>query len=106
MKYKYIKISNNNNASKDFHIDITTMNDDRLRISTLKSQLKKYNYGMLANCEYKEPWRYMENHDWSYYCLETKEFDTYEEAKEYRLDLYDKEYERMNPEKKNSTNLN
>ena len=106
MKYKFIKISNNNNASRDFHIDITTMNDDRLRISTLKSQLKKYNYGMLANCEYKEPWRYMENHDWSYYCLETKEFDTYEEAKEYRLDLYDKEYERMNPEKKNFTNLN
>ena len=95
-KYKFIKISNNNNPSKDFMIDITTMNDERLRISTLRSQLKKYNYGMLPNCEYKEAWRYMEECDWSNYCLESKEFSTFEEAKEHRLDLYDSEYERMN----------
>ena len=98
-KYKFIKISDNNHASKNFYIDITTMADDRLRISTLKSQLKKYNYGMLPNCEYKEPWRYFETTDWSYYCLDTREFDTYEAAKQHRDELMDSEYIRMNPEK-------
>ena len=103
-KYKFIKISNNNNSSKDFMIDITTMADDRLRISTLKSQLKKYRYGMLPNCEYKQQWYFIEHCDWSYYCLETKEFDTFEEAKEYRLDLMDREYIRMNPEENKNLN--
>lgn len=101
-KYKFIKISNNNNASRDFMIDITTMADDRLRISTLKSQLKKYNYGMLPNCEYKEAWRYFETTCWSYYCLDTKEFDTFEQAKDYRDQLMDREYIRMNPEEKST----
>lgn len=101
-KYKFIKISNNNNASRDFMIDVTTMADERLRISTLKSQLKKYNYGMLPNCEYKQAWYYIENTDWSYYCLDTREFDTYDQAKDFRDQLMDSEYERMNPEEKST----
>jgi len=99
-KYNFIKISNNNNAAVDFMIDITTMTDTRLRISTLKSQYKKYldkndNY----TCNFKDAWRYFDL-DYSFYCIDTKFFDTYEQAKEHRLDLMDSEYERMNPNEK------
>jgi hypothetical protein len=41
-QYKFIKISNNNNANQDFIVDLTTMKDIKLRIAILKSQLKKY----------------------------------------------------------------
>ena len=93
-KYLFIKISNNNNACVDFHIDISVMRDPRLRISTLKSQYKKYKINP-RNIEFKEPWRYFDL-DFSFYCIDSGEFETYAAAKEHCLDLYDSEFSRMN----------
>ena len=92
--YLFIKISNNNNASTDFHIDISVMRDPRLRISTLKSQYKKFKINP-RNIVYKEPWRYFDL-DYSFYCIYSGEFETYAAAKEHCLDLYDCEFNRMN----------
>ena len=94
MFYYFIKISNNNNASTDFYIDISVMKDPRLRISTLKSQLKRYKKNP-GNIVYKEPWRYFEL-DYSFYCLDSKFCDNYCEAKSHCLDLMDEQYTRMN----------
>ena len=93
-KYLYIKISNNNQASTDFHIDISVMRDPRLRISTLKSQYKKYKINQ-RNIEYKQAWYYFDL-DFSFYCIDSVEFETYADAKDHCLDLYDREYTRMN----------
>jgi len=96
-KVSFIKISNNKNSTKDFYIDITTMKDARLRISSLKSQYHKY----LDSLETDDPlpdrevFRYF-TLDYSFYTLEKGCFDTYNDAKERRLDLYDEQYEKMN----------
>ena len=92
--YLFIKISNNNNASTDFYIDISVMRDPRLRISTLKSQYKKFKINP-KNIEFKEAWYYF-NLDFSFYCIYSGEFETYAAAKDHCLDLYDSEYTRMN----------
>ena len=94
MFYYFIKISNNNNASTDFYIDISVMKDPRLRISTLKSQLKRYKKNP-GNIAYKEAWRYFEL-DYSFYCLDSKFCDNYGDAKSHCLDLMDQQYVRMN----------
>ena len=94
MLYHFIKISDNNNAARDFHIDISIMKDPRLRISTLKSQLKRYNKNP-GNIIYKEAWRYF-GLDYSFYCLDSKFCTDYDEAKQYSLDLMDQQYEKMN----------
>ena len=95
--YQFIKISNNHNPNKDFYIDITTMKDSRLRFSALKSQYRRYFEARQKHEEVidREIFRYFEL-DYSYYVIEKGEYDTYEDAKERRLDLYDIQYEKMN----------
>jgi len=89
----FIKISNNNNASTDYTIDITTMADSRLRISALKSQYKQYK---LTGVRYKPIFYYFEL-DYSFYCVDKDSFDTYDDAKIRREQLMISEWCRMNP---------
>jgi hypothetical protein len=79
---KFIKISNNNNPA-EFHIDITTMNDARLRISALKAQYNNYcNTGLY----YKDVFSFFSK-DWSFYVLERGKFENYEDIKIRRDEL-------------------
>lgn len=96
-KVSFIKISNNRNPAKDFYIDITTMKDARLRMSSLKSQYNKYLDSLETDTPLpdREVFRYF-TLDYSFYTLEKGCFDTYNDAKERRLDLYDEQYEKMN----------
>lgn len=92
--YRFIKISNNNNPSQDFYIDITIMNSVKLRMSILKSQLKKYR----ESCEglYRPAWYYIETCDYSYYELDKQNFSNYNEAREHATTLYKQQFEKMN----------
>lgn len=93
---KFIKISDNNNANKNFYIDITNMKDARLRVSALKSQYKKYKKDP-TSINYREIFDYFEL-DYSWYVLEYGSFNTYEEVLERRKDIYDEQFIKMNPE--------
>ena len=94
--YYFIKISNNNNARIDFMIDFTTMANTNLRMCVIKSQLKAYRKDKLVNAQYKPVWYYLESTDYSFYKIDTQEFDEYHEAKNYALKLYNAEFARMN----------
>ena len=91
---KFIKVSNNNNACKDFYIDITTMKDARLRIGSLKSQFKRW-------CEddedenYKPIYHYIQR-DYSFYVVDRGSFNNYQEVKEYRNQLYRTQWDKLN----------
>ena len=99
MFYYFLKISNNNNACVDFCIDITVMKDCRLRISTLKSQYKRYKKNP-GNIKFKEAWNYLDL-DYSFYCLDSRYCENYEEAKNHALDLMDLQYSKMNENENN-----
>jgi len=92
--YRFIKISNNNNPAQDFYIDITIMKSVKLRMSILKSQLKKYRESFEGL--YRPAWYYIETCDYSYYQLDKQDFSNYNEAKEHSIKLYNLEFERMN----------
>ena len=100
--YRFIKISNNNNPSQDFYIDITIMTSVKLRMSILKSQLKKYRESFEGL--YRPAWYYIENCDYSYYELDKKDFLNYNEAKEHSIKLYNSEFEKMNSGKRELNN--
>ena len=100
--YRFIKISNNNNPTQDFYIDITIMHSVKLRMSILKSQLKKYRESCIGL--YRPAWYYIENCDYSYYELDKQNFDNYNEAKEHSIKLYNSEFERMNSVKRELNN--
>ena len=89
---KFIKVSDNNNAHRDFYIDITTMKDPRIRISALKTQFKHYIEGE----EYWKPLFHYFERDYSFYTLCRHSFDNYQEVKAYRNELYKSEWMRMN----------
>lgn len=89
---KFIKVSNNKNACKDFYIDITTMKDPRIRISALKTQFKHY----LKGEEYWKPLFHYFERDYSFYTMRRGSFQNYQEVKEFRNELYKSEWERMN----------
>ena len=96
-QYKFIKISNNKNASRDFIVDLTTMKDIKLRMAILKSQLKKdrqHHIGL-----YRPTWYYLENTDYSYYCLDTQEFQTFDQARAHAIFLYNQQFIKMNANK-------
>ena len=92
-RVSFIKLSNNNNAARDFTIDVTTMKDCRLRISALRSQYKTY---LQTKCGWLEVFRYFEL-DYSFYCLETEAFDSYDDVKKRKNELLVGEWNRMNP---------
>ncbi len=100
--YRFIKISNNNNPTQDFYIDITIMNSVKLRMSILKSQLKKYRESCIGL--YRPAWYFIENTDYSYYQLDKQDFSNYNEAKEHSIKLYNSEFERMNSVKREFNN--
>jgi len=100
--YRFIKISNNNNPTQDFYIDITIMNSVKLRMSILKSQLKKYRE--TCNGLYRPAWYFIENTDYSYYQLDIRDFDNYNDAKEHSIKLYNEQFERMNSVKREFNN--
>lgn len=93
-QYNFIKLSNNNNAQRDFIIDLTTMTNVKLRMAILKSQLKKYRLNHKGL--YRPTWYYLENCDYSYYCIDTQEFATYNEAREHATAIYNREFIKMN----------
>lgn len=100
--YNFIKISNNNNAARDFIVDFTTMKDCKLRMQILKSQHrlhKKTGRGI-----YRPAWIYIELYDYSYYKIATKECETHVEAKQYAIELYNKEFTKLNLGKNNDVN--
>ena len=99
-RYKFIKISNNKDASRDFIVDLTTMADVKLRMAILKSQLKKYRRNHIGL--YRPTWYYLENCDYSYYCIDTREFETFDEAREHATNIYNEQFIKMNSTKINS----
>ena len=103
-QYKFIKLSNNKNASRDFIIDLTTMNNVKLRMAILKSQLKKYRRNHIGL--YRPTWYYLENTDYSYYCLDTQEFQTFDQARAHAIFLYNREFVKMNVNKIDSNKKN
>jgi len=101
-QYNFIKISNNLNASQDFIVDLTTMKDIKLRIAILKSQLKRYRLN--HNGLYRPTWYYLENTDYSYYCIDTREFETFNEAREHATNIYNEQFIKMNSTNKINSN--
>ena len=99
-QYRFIKISNNKNSSRDFIIDLTTMNNVKLRMAILKSQLKKYRQNHIGL--YRPTWYYLENTDYSYYCIDTCEFETFDQARAHAINIYNEQFVKMNANKINS----
>jgi hypothetical protein len=66
------------------------MNSVKLRMSILKSQLKKYR----ETC----------NGHYSYYQLDKQDFDNYNDAREHAVKLYNSEFEKMNAVKRELNN--
>ena len=93
-QYNFIKISNNKNSSRDFIVDLTTMASVRMRMAILKSQLKKYRQHHIGL--YRPTWYYLENTDYSYYCIDTCQFETFDEARAHAIFLYNREFVKMN----------
>jgi hypothetical protein len=96
-QYNFIKLSNNKNATQDFIVDLTTMKDIKLRIAILKSQLKKYRLTHVGL--YRPTWYYLENTDYSYYCIDTCEFETFDQAREHATKIYNEQFIKMNSNK-------
>ena len=96
--YRFIKISNNNNPTQDYYIDITTMRCVKLRMSILKSQLKNYKKSCIGL--YRPTWYYIDNCDYSYYELDKADFNTYDEAKQHAIKLYHDQFVKMNDTRK------
>jgi hypothetical protein len=96
-QYKFIKLSNNNNSNQDFIIDLTTMKDIKLRMAILKSQLKKYRQHHIGL--YRPTWYYLENCDYSYYCIDTREFETFDQARAHATSIYNEQFIKMNSNK-------
>tara|TARA_R110002126_G_scaffold187379_1_gene335946 strand:+ start:1135 stop:1482 length:348 start_codon:yes stop_codon:yes gene_type:complete len=94
--YYFIKISNNNNPSVDFMVDFTMMYNTNLRMCVIKSQLKAYRNNILKNARYKPVWHYIEATDYSYYKIDTQDFEEYQDAKAHALKLYNYEFTKMN----------
>ena len=93
-KYNFIKISNNHNPSQDFFIDITTMLSVTLRMQILKSQMLKHQKS--GGGLYRPAWYYIQNTDYSYYKIDTHEFETYNEAKAHSVKIYNEQFIKMN----------
>ena len=93
-KYNFIKISNNNNPSQDFYIDITTMKSVTLRMQILKSQMLQHR--RTGEGLYRPSWYYIESTDYSYYKLDEGKFDTHQEAREHAIKLYNEQFIKMN----------
>ena len=94
--YRYIKISDNNNGSTNFDVDVTTMKQSSLRISSIKSQYKKFKND--NRLPYRDIYDILDG-DWSWYEIECKEFEKYEQAKQHRWHLMCEHWNRMNPDK-------
>ncbi len=91
--YNFIKISNNNNPSQDFFIDITTMKSVTLRMQILKSQCLKHK--KTGTGLYRPAWYYIQNTDYSYYKIDNCDFDTYTEARKRATDIYNEQFLKM-----------
>ena len=100
-KYNFIKISNNNNPSQDFFIDITTMLSVTLRMQILKSQMLKHQ--KTGGGLYRPAWYYIQTVDYSYYKIDTQEFENYNDAKAHSVKIYNEQFIKMN--KDNPPNL-
>ena len=83
MYYRFIKITNNNNT-KEFLIDITTMKDIRIRISILNRKYALYYYDQAP---YHPIFSILQENCWSHYCCYRGEFDSLNDAKNKRVEL-------------------
>lgn len=102
--YNFIKISNNNNPNQDFFIDITTMLSVTLRMQILKSQCLKHQKS--GTGLYRPAWYYIQTVDYSYYKIDTQEFDNYNEAKAHSVKIYNEQFIKMNKDKTPNLNKN
>jgi hypothetical protein len=89
---RFIKISNNN-YPLEFHIDITTMKSDRLRMASLKSQWLRY---LEHPDDYpnRDVFKFF-TLDYSFYTLDTGSFNNYDECKAHRDKLVAEQKEKL-----------
>ena len=83
MYYRFIKITNNNNT-KEFLIDITTMKDIRIRLSILN---RKYALHYYDQAPYHPIFSILQENCYSYYCCYRGNFDSLNDAKNKRIEL-------------------
>lgn len=91
--YNFIKISNNNNSRKDFDIIITKIKNDRLKMSSLKSQYFRH-------LEYPDKYPYRDIYrffdlDYSFYKLDRQDLVDIDTAKIHREKLLKEQKEKM-----------
>ena len=85
MHFRIIKLTNNDNH-KEFTLEITKMKDIRHRLGILESNYKDY---LLSNERHKPSYNILSKSNYSYYTVLRGEFDTFEEVKQKRKELYD-----------------
>ena len=85
MQFRIIKLTNNDNQ-KEFTLEITRMKDIRHRVSIIESNYKDY---LVSNKRYKPSYNILSKSNYSYYSVFRGEFDTFEEIKQKRKELYD-----------------
>jgi hypothetical protein len=88
--YSFVKISDNRNP-RDFCIDITSMRDARHRMSALRSQYGYY----LDDLKGWHPIFHWLERDYSFYVLEKRRCDNYQEAKAHRQSLMEWQREKL-----------
>lgn len=81
--YKFIKITNNDNH-KMFYIEVTKMQDIRIRVGILFINFIKH---LEENKPYKEMFKIFES-DYSFYCCYRCKCENYEEVKATKDKLY------------------
>jgi hypothetical protein len=90
--YSFIKVSNNHFPKEDFTIHLTCQKNYKLAMSVLKTRYKMFAKG---HGGYHELYHYF-SQDYSYYCLDRKEFNNLAEAKEYADKLHEEQFDKMN----------
>lgn len=75
--FRYIKIVDNNNPD-DFMIDVTQMQDYRMRVSALRTQCIRYHYHQIGSL--RPVYKYFFQ-DYSFHLLKKAEFPSLREAR-------------------------
>jgi len=82
--YRFVKIVDNENPS-DFMIDVTSMSNWKSRMSAVRTQcIRHIDYNIGKN---RDIYRFFFL-DYSFYCLERRDFDNLADARKYREQLH------------------
>ena len=85
-KIQLIKLTNNDDP-KEFTLEITRMRDIRQRIEIIVADYN--NYLLLEGKKYKPSYNILAANDYSFYTVFRGDFDSYNECKQKRDELYD-----------------